>query len=247
MSRDEFMRELEYLLSDIPDEEKADAVGYYEDYFEEAGPENEESVVGELGSPERIAAIIRTDLAGNMAQGGEFTERGYEDERFRDPNYQMAERYDLPEKSEQPDPGRSGNEERRRTENGPMRTNRTVKIILWIILIIVAAPVLFGISGGVIGMAGGLLGLLVGAVVFVGAITFALMAAGIGVLIAGIVCMVIHPMSGILLIGLAVLCLGIGFLFLALCGVFYGKFLPFLFRTVVDAVSSLINRRRESA
>ena len=29
MSRDEFMRELEYLLSDIPDDEKADAIEYY--------------------------------------------------------------------------------------------------------------------------------------------------------------------------------------------------------------------------
>lgn len=247
MSRDEFMRELEYLLSDISDEEKSDAIGYYEDYFEEAGPENEESVVSELGSPERVAAIIRADLAGHLEQGGEFTERGYEDERFRDPNYQMAERYDLPEKAEDIGTGRTGNENRGRADNNQMRTNRTVKLILWIILIIVAAPVLFGISGGVIGVAAGLLGLLIGAVVFIGAITFALLVAGIGVLIGGIVCMVVHPISGLLLIGLAVLCLGFGFLSLALCGVFYGKFLPFLFRTVVDAISGLINRRRESA
>lgn len=246
MSRDEFMRELEYLLSDISDEEKNDAIGYYEDYFEEAGTENEESVVSELGSPERVAAIIRADLAGHLEQGGEFTERGYEDERFRDPSYQMAERYDLPEKAEDIGPDRFEDEKRRRADHSQMRTNRTVKLILWIILIIVAAPVLFGISGGVVGAAAGLLGLLIGAVVFIGAITFALLAAGIGVLIGGIVCVVIHPLSGILLIGIAVLCLGFGLLSLALCGLFYGKFLPFLFRTIVDAISGLINRRRES-
>ena len=37
MNREEFMKELEYLLSDIPDEEKAEAIGYYRDYLEEAG------------------------------------------------------------------------------------------------------------------------------------------------------------------------------------------------------------------
>lgn len=48
MSRDEFMRELEYLLSDIPDEEKAEAIEYYRDYLEEAGQENEEKVIKEF-------------------------------------------------------------------------------------------------------------------------------------------------------------------------------------------------------
>ena len=96
MNREEFMKELEYLLSDIPDEDKAEAIGYYRDYLEEAGDENEEAAIKEFGSPERIAAIIRSDLSGHLEDGGEFTEKGYQDERFRDPNYQVAKRYDLP-------------------------------------------------------------------------------------------------------------------------------------------------------
>ncbi len=243
MSRDEFMRELEYLLSDIPDEEKADAIGYYEDYFEEAGPENEEAVIRELGSPERTAAIIRADLAGNLEGGGEFTERGYEDERFRDPNYQMAKRYDLPETVD--DTQGEGTGGRRQSREGTPRTNRTVKIVLWILLIIVASPMIFGIGGGLVGLLGGVLGLLLGIVVFLGAVTVALFLGGLGLLIGGIICMVVQPMTGILMTGLAIVCLGLGILCLALCGVFYGKFLPFLLRTVVDALSGLINRRRE--
>ena len=85
MNREEFMKELEYLLSDIPDEDKAEAIGYYRDYLEEAGDENEEVAIKEFGSPERIAAIIRSDLSGHLEDGGEFTEKGYQDERFRDP------------------------------------------------------------------------------------------------------------------------------------------------------------------
>ena len=97
MTRDEFMKELAYLLQDIQDEDKEDALQYYMDYFDEAGPDREADVVRELGSPERIASIIRSDMAGNLEDGGEFTESGYKDERFRDPNYQVVKRFDLPE------------------------------------------------------------------------------------------------------------------------------------------------------
>ena len=48
MRKDVFIKELEYLLQDIPDEDKADAIAYYQDYLEEAGPENEEKVIQDL-------------------------------------------------------------------------------------------------------------------------------------------------------------------------------------------------------
>lgn len=64
MNRAEYMRELAYLLQDLPDGEKEEALQYYEDYFDDAGPEKEAQVIGELGSPERLAAIIR-EGAGN--------------------------------------------------------------------------------------------------------------------------------------------------------------------------------------
>ena len=42
MSRDVFMRQLEYLLSDIPEYEREDALDYYRDYLEEAGVDADE-------------------------------------------------------------------------------------------------------------------------------------------------------------------------------------------------------------
>ncbi len=100
MKREAFMKELEYLLQDIPDEEREEAISYYRDYLEEAGSENEEKVIEEFGSPERVAAIIRADLSGNLKDGGSFTDTGYDDERFRDPNFQVAKRLDLPDEKE---------------------------------------------------------------------------------------------------------------------------------------------------
>ncbi len=244
MSRDEFMRELEYLLSDISEDEKADAIEYYRDYLEEAGEEHEEEVIKSFGSPERIASIIRSDIFGDLEDGGDFTEKGYEDKRFKDPNYQMAKRYELPEVSDYQTeyenesfggPGKEG--------ISPER-NRTVRLILWIVLIIVASPALLGIGGGIIGLVSGFFGILLAAVVGVGAATFALLLAGAAMIVAGIVAMVLRPLSGVLLLGLGILFLGIGLLALAFCGVFYGRFLPFLFRSGTDAISRLFYRRR---
>lgn len=97
MKAEEFLKELEYLLQDIPEEEKGDAIAYYQDYFQEAGEEHEQDVIQELGSPERVAAMIRAELGGNLEEGGAFTDSGYQDERFRDPRYQVAERRELPD------------------------------------------------------------------------------------------------------------------------------------------------------
>ncbi|WP_313153401.1 DUF1700 domain-containing protein [Lacrimispora sp.] len=244
MSRDEFMRELEYLLSDIPDNEKADAIEYYRDYMEEAGPENEEKVIREFESPERIAAIIRSDISGNLKDGGEFTETGYRDERFKDPNYQMAQRYDLPEVSDDGRYGHEGQEKKHGRRRRGMDGNKTVKTVLWIILIIAASPMLLGIGGGIAGLLGGILGCLAAAVIGVGALTFALLAAGVCMVLASVVSMVIHPLSGALLLGLGILLLGFGLIALAVSGAFYGSFLPFLFRSCVNVLSRLFHGRR---
>ena len=73
MTRDAFMKELAYLLQDISEEDRQDALQYYRDYFDDAGPEREEAVLRELGSPERVAAIIRSHLAGTAEDGGDVT------------------------------------------------------------------------------------------------------------------------------------------------------------------------------
>ena len=90
MKKEAFLRELEYLLSDLPDDERTEAVGYYRNYFDEVDLQDEEELVGRLGSPEKVAAEIRTGLSGN--DQGEFTERGYQDERFREA-YHVPDQY----------------------------------------------------------------------------------------------------------------------------------------------------------
>ena len=62
MNRTEFMQQLESLLHDIPESDRIDALTYYNDYFDEAGSDREAEVIRELGSPGKVAAIIKADL-----------------------------------------------------------------------------------------------------------------------------------------------------------------------------------------
>ena len=64
MNRIEYMTKLASLLQDIPEVERKDAMKYYNDYFDEAGEENEEQVIREFGAPEEVAENIKADLKG---------------------------------------------------------------------------------------------------------------------------------------------------------------------------------------
>lgn len=77
MNRAQFMEQLEKLLSDISEEERREALEYYESYFDEAGPEKETSVIRELGSPEKVAEIIKADLKGQGEEDVKDREREY--------------------------------------------------------------------------------------------------------------------------------------------------------------------------
>ena len=93
MDRAQFMEQLKRLLSDIPEYEREEALDYYESYFDDAGPEQEASVIRELGSPGKVAAIIKADLeSGSEDDYAEYTELGYEDTRTKEPG-QMPDKY----------------------------------------------------------------------------------------------------------------------------------------------------------
>lgn len=336
MRKEEFMRELEYLLQDIPDEEKEDAVAYYRDYLEEAGPENEEAVIRDFGSPERIAAMIRCDINGTLEEGGSFTDQGYEDERFRDPNYQIVKRMDLPEENggnaaggqagtggvygsegengggwsqQQSGSGRghgnsgygsgygasrgtngnssgyrgtNGNSSRSSSGNGQGsnygggyssgygsgwantagsaaqgnqgkpagRKWEWWQIAGIAILICLAAPMALtaalGIGGGLVGILAALLGVLAAVTIALAACVFALILMGIAFIGVGIAHMTV-PLQGFMFLGAGIGVLGLGILGLSLCGLYYGRFLPWLCRSVVNSISKALHRGGKKA
>lgn len=63
MNRSEFFEKLEQGLTKVSKEEREAALAYYYEYFDDAGAENEQRVIEELGSPMQIAARIKADSA----------------------------------------------------------------------------------------------------------------------------------------------------------------------------------------
>ena len=71
MTKLEFIAALRAKLHMLSKEEREDAVQFYEKYFDEAGPENEQAVIDELGSPDAVAEKI---LSGE----GKVVQRGWQ-------------------------------------------------------------------------------------------------------------------------------------------------------------------------
>ena len=58
MTRQEYMQQLAALLAAMPEAERRDALDYYEEYFDAAGPEKEAQTIQELGNPQDVAEKI---------------------------------------------------------------------------------------------------------------------------------------------------------------------------------------------
>lgn len=228
MSREEFMRQLENLLNDVSEEEKKEALEYYRGYFEDAGEENEERILKELESPEKVAQIIKADLGmGKSQEGGVYTERGYEEECF----------------SQKQEMGTVGSSARQAVNDA-----KGWKILLIVVAAVFTSPIWVGLLGGLLGGAMGLLAALLGimatAACLAGAFYMAavtVVGVGIGELVAGGV-------------GAGTALLGAGFLILALavlatiaCVWLYGGVFPWMIKGVISLCRKLFSGKGRTA
>ena len=228
MNRVEFMGQLERLLWDIPESDRLDAIAYYNDYFDEAGAENEAQVIRELGSPGKVAAIIKADLNASGNEQAEYTEHGYSDGRNEENPYAPS---------------------RRETGYQEPNKKRKIPLVLLIVLLVFASPLLIGVGGGLLGGLVGLIGGLFGILVAVIACGIVFPVAGIACLVYGIFRVVFSPLEGLVWMGMGALLLAVGILLVILIVWSVGKWLPALFRGFVDWCQKLFhrNKRRETA
>ncbi|QDZ99941.1 DUF1700 domain-containing protein [Lysinibacillus fusiformis] len=63
MDRASYLKKLRGKLRRLPAQELDAALAYYEEYFDEAGENNEQQVISELGSPSHVASQILADFA----------------------------------------------------------------------------------------------------------------------------------------------------------------------------------------
>lgn len=230
MNRAEYMQRLAALLQDVPVEERVAAMQYYNGYFDDAGEENEQQVIAELGSPEKVAAEMKAGLGKQPEDSGEFRETGYTDTRFEEKEMPTGYRYS------------TGHEQ----EKKPW-TNKWVKIGLVVLILLAAAPVLVPVAIG-------LLCAVIGIVIAAFAVFFALVIAAFAVAIAGIVLLIRGVFLFVPSIGTSLIVMGIGMILAALGTVgtvvavrLCMIVLPGMFRFVVELCRRPFHRKKEAA
>ena len=62
MTKTEYLNQLEHYLRRLPQADYEEAMDYFREYFEEAGPENEAQVIQDLGNPKEAAYEILSQL-----------------------------------------------------------------------------------------------------------------------------------------------------------------------------------------
>lgn len=78
MTREEYMKTLAHNLRRLPKEDYDKAIEYFEEYFEEAGPEQEQQAIDDLGSPEEAAKELIMNLAEkNVKEPPKTVKRGF--------------------------------------------------------------------------------------------------------------------------------------------------------------------------
>lgn len=225
MTREEFLRRLNELLSDVTDEERAEAIRFYEEYLDDAGPEQEAQVLAELGSPEKVAAIIRANVPGSRVQ----------------PEPQAAQAQSGPAAPNAaaaiplPPYARPG-----AVPPAPPRKGMSDRTILLIILAVVLFPLWIGLAGTVfgilMGLVGAALGLFFGGVGTVVGIVAVLAANTPAAFAAG------WP-TGLFMVGLCLLGLALGIALIAVAVWLVAWLLPACWRLILRAWRALTGKK----
>jgi uncharacterized membrane protein len=259
MTKLEFMKELESLLSDIPLEEREEALQYYNGYFEDAGEDHEEEIIKELVSPKRVASIIKADLNSNAVTDrenrGYFTEKGYQDTIYNDEKYEIVgadkkESQDKEQSNGYANTANAGEKESsnstyQQSANNGQRQNGSQGAdqaayqkaqqntrntnVALLILVLIFG---FPFIMSAFGILIGVIAAIGGIIIGFGVAGIALVGVGLTLFITGLVQISI-PFTALLLCGSGLITLGLGMLLTLSCVLLCKKVLPALIRGIV--------------
>lgn len=243
MTKIEFLNRLEELLEDLPTEERESALRYYDDYFEDAGIENTDAVISELGSAEKVAAFIRSDLIDNSWKDSEkiiYTENGYKDTKMEEDRFEVVRNDCENHTKEESSPNKKTDPGKTKPQSG---NNNTSKILLIIILCIIAIPVGILVLSSAFGIIVSILAGIGGIFIAFAAATAALLIVGIVLFVTGLVQLFFSPSSGILMCGAGLILLGLGILAAILILLICTRLIPFVVKKVGDSWRRFKKRR----
>lgn len=222
MGKEEFLRQLEALLSGISEEERKEALAYYRSYFEDAGESNEASIIAELESPQKVAESILKDMGIDGSGYNAFANR--DEEYYKNVN-QTIQNLNGAQSTKKNDAGMTG---------------LTVALIaitspIWLTLLLVILSVLLAVVATLFGVAVAVVAVMA-SLIFVG---FVLIGVGVGFLFGG------APAVGIGLAGCGLIVLALGILAVLLVIWVFGGFLPWAFKGIWQLCKKPFDKRKE--
>lgn len=224
MNKEEYLKKLETLLADVDNAEKAEALQYYTDYFEDS-EKDEAEVMKELGTPQEVAHSIREEMA---------------EKEIVESQKETYERFDSNgnPKDEQGFTKANGNASYEKTSYGDSRQNNnennTTRFIIIVLLVAflgvpVGIPLISGIFGVLIGVYATLLALVLASTIC----TVVFGCCAILCIVFGIARLFVSPLVGVIMLGIAITLIGLCFLSLLAAWKLCDTVIPGLTRGIV--------------
>lgn len=218
MNREEYLRLLAIALKDIPQAEKEEALQYYNDYFDDAGIENEQDVINSLGSPAKLAESIQR----------EFTDGEGKFENYRN-NAQSYNPYVQPYQ-----------------ETGKKKNKLSGGVIaLIVVLCILASPLLLALAVVAISVIIAIFAVFFALIMVLLAVVLTLICVGIACVAVALALGLSSPFSAALLIGICIASVGVCiFLVMAIVWLF-GVALPWLVKGIGKLFKKIFGKKGE--
>lgn len=242
MKKEEFLSELERRLSGISEEERTEAMAFYRSYLEDAGEENEEGVIAELESPEKVAESILSDLGVDTQEKTDYATA--ESATAKNSNGDDSNTYYNEAGTQQAGYYNNDNQSYDNSyANQPKKDNTTTILIIiiailtspiWGSVLLIVASVILGLVCALFGIALAIVAVMVSLIV----VGVALGVAGIATIVSGV------PAVGIGLIGGGCIVLALGILALIAMVWIVGAFLPWAGRGIWKLCKMPFDKRK---
>lgn len=265
MNREQFIAQLARLLQDLPPTERQEAIRYYQEYFDDAGEENEDAVIQELGSPGKVAASIKANLqyggstfgANDTDMENTGTESQTKDADGWQQNGQTMNRWNQSTQQGWQNADTQGQSGQQQTwQNSSTQSPYAMQArkpkrgvggwALLIIILVFASPMLLGVGGGALGIFIGILATVFALWISFFAVAIGMIGGGIAVLIKGILHAISSPAAGLVSMGGGLICIALGILCAAFFLWFTFQLCPRVLRTTLNFISRIVHKGKEA-
>lgn len=218
MNKEEYMRRLEEALTGLPQSEKEEALQYYNDYFDDAGVENEQDVMNSLGMPETLAETIKKEQTEQQDV--------YEQGTYAEDSYM----------------GTTGTVEKNEEKTEKNKLSGGI-IALIVILAILASPIILSVAAALLGALVGIFAAILSVIVTVLAVIFALVCVVVACIGVAFAIGAISPFSAVVLAGVGITTVGICiFLVMAVVWLF-GVALPWMIKGIAKLFKKMFGKK----